>query len=361
MTHKERVLAAINHEEPDRVPLSASYTPEAEQKLIDHLGVRPQATGFFKQAVSDLALRMDHDLFVTWVGPCLGYYASDAPEYTDEWGIRWRWVHHTSAGSYTEMVRHPLAELRDPADFEMPDFSGDARYDTARQVIAEYGKEYAIFGGACCTLFELSWYLRGLERVLEDLVTNQGFMHGYLDRLLHWIESAGIRLVEMGVDVLWIGDDFGAQDELIISPALFREFFKPRYAKLFSRWKQMNPALKIAFHSDGNIYPLIGDFIEIGLDILNPVQPKSMDPARLKKEFGQHLTFWGTIDIQETMPFGTPEDVANEVKLRLRSVGKGGGLILAPAHNIQSNFPVENVLAFYETARQFGVYPIERP
>ena len=213
-------------------------------------------------------------------------------------------------------------------------------------------------GGCACTLFELSWYLRGMERVLEDMVANKDFMHAYLDRLMKWIDEAGTRMVGLGVDIIWIGDDFGTQDRMIISPQLFREFFKPRYARLFSRWKAINPAVKIAFHSDGNIYPIIPDLIEVGLDILNPVQPKSMDPARLKKEYGDKLTLWGTVDIQEVLPFGTAEDVANEVKLRVQTVGKGGGLILSPAHNIQCEVPLANILSFYESAKTFGRYPL---
>jgi uroporphyrinogen decarboxylase len=148
------------------------------------------------------------------------------------------------------------------------------------------------------------------------------------------------------------------QDRMLISPQLFREFFKPRYATLFSTWKAINPDVKIAFHSDGEIYAIIPDLIEVGLDILNPVQPKSMDPARLKREHGKHLTFWGTIDIQEVLPFGTPQQVAEEVKLRLDTVGRGGGLIISPAHNIQPEVPIENILAFYETAKTAGRYPL---
>jgi uroporphyrinogen-III decarboxylase len=173
-----------------------------------------------------------------------------------------------------------------------------------------------------------------------------------------WIDEAGARMVGLGVDIIWIGDDFGMQDRMIISPRLFREFFKPRYAYLFAKWKALNPNVKIAFHSDGNIFPIIPDLIEIGLDILNPIQPKSMDPAKVKKMYGDKLTFWGTVDIQEVLPFGTAEDVANEVKLRLQTVGKGGGLIISPAHNIQSQVPLENILAFYESAKKFGRYPL---
>jgi hypothetical protein len=138
-----------------------------------------------------------------------------------------------------------------------------------------------------------------------------------------WVMDAGTKLTQLGVDIIWIGDDFGTQDRLMISPDLFREFFKPRYEKLFTRLREINPNIKFAFHSDGYIHPIVKDFIEIGLEILNPVQPKFMDPAQLKKEFGRHLTFWGTVDNQFIMPLGTVEDVINEVKLRLRTLGLG--------------------------------------
>jgi uroporphyrinogen decarboxylase len=213
-------------------------------------------------------------------------------------------------------------------------------------------------GGAACTLLELAWYLRGLQRVLMDLVSEKDFMNAFLDDLTQWIDVAGSKMVALGVDIIWIGDDFGTQDRMLMSPELFREFFKPRYAKLFAKWKAINPRVKIAFHSDGNIYPIIGDLVEIGLDILNPVQPKSMDPGRVKQDFGKHLTLWGTVDVQSVLPFGTRADVIGEVQLRLRTAGHGGGLIIAPAHNIQPDVPLENILAFYQAAKQYGRYPL---
>ena len=358
MTHKERLLTAINHEEPDRVPLCAWYTPEAEMKLLRHLGIESEQTETYKAAGGPLPILMDHDFLISWIGPCTSYYSDPAEEYTDEWGIGWKWFRNAAGGSYTEMVRHPLADIIDPSQFSLPDFTREDRYAGACRLVADYGKEYGIMGGCACTLFELAWYLRGMEQVMADMISNKDFMHAYLDRLMKWIDDAGTRLVGLGVDVIWIGDDFGMQDRMLISPKLFREFFKPRYAHLFAKWKAINPNVKIAFHSDGEIYAIIPDLIEVGLDILNPVQPKSMDPARLKKEYGKHLTFWGTVDIQEVLPFGTPQQVADEVRLRLDTAGRGGGLIISPAHNIQPEVPIENILAFYETAKTAGRYPL---
>lgn len=358
MTHKERLLTALSHEEPDRVPICAWYTPEAERRMLQYLGVASEETETYKAAGGPLPILMDHDFLISWVGPCTGYYARPDREYTDEWGIGWRWFEHPSGGSFTEMVRRPLADISDPAEFNMPDFTREDRYFGAHKLLDEYGDEYGIMGGCACTLFELAWYLRGMERVLMDLAVNKDFAHAYLDKLMTWIETAGRKFAQMKVDMIWIGDDFGAQNRMLVSPAIFREFFKPRYAKLFAEWKAIHPSVKVAFHSDGYVYPILADLVEIGLDILNPVQPKSMDPAQVKRDFGDHLTLWGTVDIQEVLPYGRPEDVAAEVRLRMRTVGRGGGLIIAPAHNIQADVPIENILAFYHSSKEYGRYPI---
>jgi len=236
MTHKERLLTAVNHKEPDRVPICAFFTPEIERKLLRHLGAASEETSTYQAVGGPLPILMEHDFLLTWMGPCTSFYADPAPEYTDEWGIGWKWFENGVGGSYTEMVKHPLADLKDPADFTLPDFTREDRYDGARQVLAQYGKEYAIMAGVPATLFELSWYLRGMQEVMEDLVLNKDFMHAYLDRLVTWVDIAGTRLVEMGVDLIWTGDDFGMQEQMIMSPALFREFFKPRYAKLYAKW-----------------------------------------------------------------------------------------------------------------------------
>jgi len=358
MTHKERFLMAINHEEPDRVPIDVWYTPEAEKQFLAHLGEDTKNLSLYAADGGYLPHLMDHDFLITWIGPCTSYYAQDTQEYYDEWGIKFRWVDTQTGNRYTEMIERPLADITDPEDFKMPDFKSEDRYKTSKEMIDKYGTEYGVMGGLACTLFELAWYLRGMDRVLEDMVANKDFVHAYLDRLLTWVVDAGTVLTGYGVDVIWIGDDFGTQDRLLISPDMFREFFKPRYVELFSILRKINPDLKFAFHTDGNVYPIIQDLIEAGVNILNPVQPQSMDPARLKKEFGKELTFWGTIDNQGTMPFGTVQDVIEETKERIRTIAPGGGLILGPSHNVQPQVPVENIEAFYNTVKKYGSYPI---
>jgi uroporphyrinogen decarboxylase len=191
------------------------------------------------------------------------------------------------------------------------------------------------------------------------MATNKDFAHELFEQLTEYSLVAGRELVAQGVDVLWLGDDFGTQRAMLISPEMWREFIKARYARMITAFKTHNPALKVAYHTDGYVEPIIPDLIDIGLDILNPVQPLSMNPAEIKRKYGQHLAFWGTVDVQRTFPFGRPRDVANEVIERLRSVAPGGGLILCSAHRVQPGTSLANIKAYYEAARNYGGYPIQ--
>jgi uroporphyrinogen decarboxylase len=150
MTHRERFLTAIHHEEPDRVPVSAWYTPEAEKRVLAHLGIDSDQRETYQAAGGPLPIHMDHDFLISWMGPCTGYYLRPDLEYRDEWGVGWKWFAN-STGAYTEMVHHPLANLRDPADFEMPDFSREDRYWGVLKLMSEYGQDYGIMGGLACT------------------------------------------------------------------------------------------------------------------------------------------------------------------------------------------------------------------
>lgn len=156
--------------------------------------------------------------------------------------------------------------------------------------------------------------------------------------------------------MVWLGDDIATQRNMMMSPAMWRKYFKPRYAKMFATFKQANPNIKLCYHSCGNLQDVVDDLIEIGLDVLNPIQPMAMEPTAFKKRFGDRITMYGAMDVQNIMPFGTPEDVRREVKRLIEGCAPGGGFILSPAHHIQSDTPVENVEAFYAAAREFGSY-----
>jgi len=347
MTSRERVLTALDHNTPDRTPFFIGFTPEISEKVLYHL------RDLYGNAVriEDIPFIMQHDLLVADHGVGLSYYAnSEHDEYICEWCIGWKWV-NIPGGRYTEIVGHPLADEKELDNWSAPDPLKPSRYDEMRRLLAAHGHTHAIVGGMGSILFEPAWHLRGYETFLTDMMINKDFAHALLDKIFDYQMASGKILAELGADILWLGDDFGSQDSLLMSPALWREFFKDRYARLFAAYKEIKPDIKVAFHSDGNVEPLLDEFIEVGVDIFQAVQPKSVDPAALKRHYGKRLAYWGAVDIQEVMPFGTADDVRNEVKTRIETVGQGGGYIVAPSHGIQPDVPLENVLAFYEAVR----------
>lgn len=352
MKHRDRVLTALNHQSPDRCPMQISFTPEfasrlAEQMELDSDGLHnPHGGG----NTYELERALGQDMLLTSVGWANSYY-QDGDQYVDEWGVGWRSVAYTTpygVGRYTEPVQHPLAEEDAVDDYQPPDPHRPELYREAEWVLDVFQDEYWIVGVTVTTVFETAWALRGLEQMLLDLAMNPDLAERILDIPFRYHLTAAKELTRMGVDMIWIGDDVGTQESMLISPQMWRQFFKPRMATFIAELKDINPQVKVAYHSDGLIYPIIPDLIEIGLDVLNPVQPASMDPARLKRDYGDNLCFWGTIDEQHTLPFGTADDVRSEVETRIRTIGAGGGLIIGPTHHVQLDTPMENFWAMVE-------------
>ncbi len=361
MTAKERVITALSHEEPDRVPVTASFTPEFAKRLREYLGLPPESINPHGGIVHDLEEALGLDIIQYSVGIANSYYASLEDTYICEWGITWRQVEYETPfgkGKYTEIAQHPLALDESISTYVPPDPHQEELYAPLRGVLDQYGKEYFILGVTVCTIFEGAWYLRGLTQLLVDMVTDEEKANAVLDIPFRFHFEAAKRLVAMGVDGIWLGDDVGTQRGMLISPDLWRKYLKPRMAIICSELKRLNPNIFIAYHSDGNIEPIIDDLVEIGIDVLNPVQPKAMNPVALKKRYGSKLSFWGTIDEQETLPFGTPETVRREVQERIQSLAPGGGFIIAPTHHVQLDTPLENFFAFLEAAKTYGRYPI---
>jgi uroporphyrinogen decarboxylase len=353
MKPRERVLTALSHETPDRCPMQVSFTPEFAERLGQEMNLRgdkihnPHGGG----NTYELERALSEDLLLTSVGWANSYY-QEAADYLDEWGIGWHSVEYTTpygVGRYTEFSHHPLAEVQAIDTYQPPDPNRPELYHEAEWVLRTFKDEYWIVGVTVTTIFECAWALRGYEQMLTDFAQNPEIAERILEIPYQYHLTAAKRLAQMGVDMIWTGDDVGAQNTMLISPKMWRKFLKPRMANFIAELKAINPQLKIAYHSDGNIYPIIHDLIEIGLDVLNPIQPASMDPAQLKRDFGDHLCFWGSIDEQHTLPFGSAEDVAVEVRRRLETIGKNGGLILGPTHHVQLDTPMENFWAMIDT------------
>lgn len=353
MKPRERVLTALSLETPDRCPMQVSFTPEFAQRLRQEMNLggdkihNPHGGG----NTYELERALSEDLLLTSVGWANSYY-QEAADYLDEWGIGWHSVEYTTpygVGRYTEFSHHPLAEDQAIDTYQPPDPNRPELYHEAEWVLRTFKDEYWIVGVTVTTIFECAWALRGYEQMLTDFAQNPEIAERILEIPYQYHLTAAKKLAQMGVDMIWTGDDVGAQNTMLISPKMWRKFLKPRMANFIAELKSINPQLKVAYHSDGNIYPIIHDLIEIGLDVLNPIQPASMDPAQLKRDFGNRLCFWGSIDEQHTLPFGSSADVAAEVQRRLETIGQNGGLILGPTHHVQLDTPMENFWAMIDT------------
>jgi uroporphyrinogen decarboxylase len=379
MTSRQRVTLALDHIEPDRVPFDCTFTLAAYQRLSRHLGqapdplVTPGSPSLSVTPPENFLRELGVDLYYIGLGDPSGRPAFEVgmPVYIDEWGIGYRRIETTTGVDYV-VVSPPLAQarLQDLDDYPWPDPDDPALTtglaEKARRLAQS--TEFALVGKFNTALFEHASLLRGMERLYLDLVEDPEFVGALLDKLTDLaIRQIGHGLKACGpyLQILRLaGDDLGGQQGPLISPRMFRRLVKPHFARLYREAKRLfldyNPAGKLMAHTDGDVYPLINDYIEMGLDVLNPVQPfvAEMDHARLKREFGHQLSFHGGIDIQHTLPFGTQDEVRLQVRHALTCLAPGGGCILAPTHYLLPDVPPENILTLRDTMLESGKYPL---
>jgi uroporphyrinogen decarboxylase len=376
LTSRERVLCALNHEEPDRVPIffgtsgATTMLADAYERLKAYLGIQGETKVFWRALQYAL---IDEEVLVRFGSDGRPLIPGPAPSsldrevsvdcFVDGWGILWQ---RKPGCPYFEIVRHPLSEalVDDLERYPWPDLTHPGRFlGLAEQARAIRQAGYAVVALSGISPFEYAYMLRGVENWLFDLAANQDFALALMRKLTDLMRGAVIRLLEEAgeyIDVIVTGDDLGSQNAPLISPEMYRRLIKPFHAELLGEIRQRTKA-KIFYHSDGNVYPFIGDLIEIGVDLLNPVQVSARcmgDTARLKREFGDRLAFCGAIDTQWVLPHGTPDDVRAEVRRRIRDLAPGGGYILAAVHCIQPDVPPENVCAMFDEALVAGRYPL---
>ncbi|MCZ7546833.1 MAG: uroporphyrinogen-III decarboxylase-like protein [Anaerolineae bacterium] len=345
MTPRERWLAVLNRRQPDRVPMDYWATPETDAKLMRHLGCDDVRA----------MLRKLHVDYVVTVAP--RYVGPPVPRNMNVFGVLFKPVDY-GAGVYDEVVSHPLAEFRTVDEIKRrylwpePDWWDYS--DIAAQV--EGQGDYPIQGGGS-EPFLIYAELRGQEQAYMDLVLNPEMVHYCLDKLFELAYQNTLRIFEQipgQVTLSYVAEDMGGQEDLLFAPAHIHEFLIPRMKRMIDL---VHEARAFVFHhSDGAIRRIIPDMIEAGIDILNPIQwrTKGMDRAALKRDVGDRVVFHGGMDNQYALPFGTVAEVRQEVRDNLRILGEGGGYILAPCHNIQSNTPLENIVALYETGYAEG-------
>jgi uroporphyrinogen decarboxylase len=353
MNRRTRVLTALAKEKPDRPPLQVSFTKEFAERLMRHYRL-PAASHDPMGGKSAMLETITHqDMLLHAVGWVTGYFSSEENEFYDEWGISYRRVSYTTpfgTGSYAEVNSHPLRDDVMISSYKAPDPTRSEIYAGAEELINRHKNDWFLVGAAVTTIFETAWALRGLEQLLMDFLLDPDLAEAVLDIPFRYHSEVARRLVLMGYDMIRLGDDVGGQQGMLMSPDIWRRFLKPKMAKLIAELKTLNPDIYIAYHSDGNIEDIIPDLIEIGLDVLNPIQPACMDPALIKKKYGDKLVLWGTIDEQDTLPFKKPDDVKREVLDRINLCGSNGGLILGPTHHVQLDTPIENFEAMIEAA-----------
>ena len=366
MTSKERMQTAMDHKQPDKVPFQATFVPEVDKILRKKYakeieGIKGKTAEKY-QGMTELDILFGHDMLLLTYGMSTGYYRDTPSEtYVDDWGIKWKKIPYSTVngtGYYTEIVEFPLADDDKISSYIPPDPDNeDMGY--AEEVIKNYGSQYYICGIIDCSIFEAFKYLRGMEQSMIDIVANKDIAHKIMDMSVEYHLKLGFKLIERGADLLWLADDLGGEHTLLMSPSTFKEMVKPKMGYMIGELKKKNRNIKIAFHSDGFIEPIIDDLIEVGVDLLNPIQPESMDPAEIKKKYGKRIGMWGTISTQQTLPFGSPADVEKEVAERIKTCAPGGGFLLAPTHNIQLDVPFENIEAFYRAVEKYRDYPVD--
>lgn len=349
----ERVLKTVKHERPDRTALSYTATSETHEKLKKHLKTEDDDE-IYKRLGADI-----REVAGKYVGPKeLSGAAGIGATGKDFWGVV-REAKPYEGGFYNEIVYYPLGEattVKEINDYSWPsndwfDFSHlKAEIDRINRE-----EKYAIkffCGGA----FESPWYMRGMERFLMDLVECPDIAEAISYNVSEFFLKRAKRAIEASegrINIILSGGDIGTQRGMMLAPDLWRKHIKPYSEKLIKTFKDMG--LITYYHSCGSLVPVIDDLIEMGLDILEPIQPKAegMDPENLKKKFGGRLTFLGGIDEQELLPYGKPEDVKKEVERYIKILGSNGGYIVAPSHAIQPDTPMENILALYDAAKEY--------
>ena len=346
----ERITAAVRHECPDRIPIDYIATPETNITLKKHFGIDADEVLLRKLGVD---IRRVAPRFV---GPeDMTGAAGVGAQGKDFLGIVWKPVKN-EFGTYNEIGFHPLGRVttvKEVEDYSWPQVDW-FDFSHLKEEISQLNQDhrYAIMyfaGGA----FETPWYMRGMERFLMDLVECPDIAESICRHALKFYRERAMRAIEASggrIDIIGSGGDIGTQRGMMLSPELWRQHIKPYSEQLIRPFKEMG--LITYYHSCGGIVPVIEDLIEMGLDILDPVQPKAagMDPEELKSRFGDRLTFHGGIDEQELLPRGNPSEIRKEVERIIQIFGKKGGYIACPAHAIQPDTPVENILALYETA-----------
>lgn len=351
MSPRDRVLTALRGGVPDRVPKAIGFTPGALETFQAHTdGIGPAE--YFETETRGLGLaptRLETDF--------RPFYSSlpDSAMFS-EWGVA------SVSGNFHHFRRlhFPMAEFTSSEQIEaypFPDVTADYRYAELPARSAAIRQEgFASSATISSHNYVAAWQLRGLEQFLVDMLTEPHLARAIIERTTAMSCVMAARFARAGIDIIVYGEDIASQRGLVMDPGMWREWLKPRLKQVIDAAHSARPEALFMYHSDGDVTAVIPELIEVGVDILNPLQPECMDVARIKSEFGSEIAFWGGISVQQTMPWGTPEEVRNEVRERMATVGRNGGYLIGPSHTIEPEVPFENISALKRAIDEFGVY-----
>ena len=365
MNSRERVKTVFERSgEPDCVPVQFDLCRQLTDQFGEKYGIPVHyTTSYFEDvtyriSANELRTAMGSDCVIVG-GSIPSGYSHPVPkegQIINEFGMLMR-----QGPLYMETIEAPLKDattVQDVLNHPVPDPYAPGRFDDAVKYIEMYKDDYYIIGDLELTMFEMSWHQVGLAKFMMDMAMEEAYIFTLMDRVKEFSIGIARQLVEIGVDAIWFGDDFGAQNNMLISPRMWRKHFKPRYAELWQEVKALNPNVIIAYHTDGAVSPILGDLAEIGMDVFNPVQPNvpGHDPQDLKDQFGDRMAFWGAIDQQYLMVRGTAEEIEADVAEKIRVLGEGGGYMCSPAHIIQADVSMDNVETFIAAVKKHGLY-----
>ena len=332
--NKDWVFETLAHRESRAVPFFFDFTPMAREKVERHYGSPIEE-------VLNYPIRMGS---YNSIKPLYAFPEKFGDKARDEWGVEWS----TSKIDRGSPI-HPCLPEADLSSYTFPDFSVSYRFEDLGEW-CENNKEHftVVWVG---DFWERATFMRGMENILMDLVLNPGFVEGLLQGIADYIiGTMEIMFDRFEFDCIALSDDYGTQKSLLMSPADWRRFIKPHLSKIYGLAKKHGR--KILHHSDGNIYTVIQDMVDMGLDILHPVQPETMDISKVKSEFGRDLTFFGGMRSQDLLPLGTPEEIREEVRKLKRIMGANGGYIVSNGITLQADVPMENLIALIDEARE---------
>ena len=366
MNSKERVFKALKKMDgmPDRVPIQFDLCRQHIESFGRILGIKPDyALSYYEDltyriSANEIRTRMGSDVVVVGGTVPYGY----TPEIVRDNITRNEFGMHMKPTSlYVEVVQCPLENamtIRDIENYSFPDPYASGRFEKAQRDIERFGKKYFVIGDVEISLFELAWHLTGLEKYMIGMLTGEPWLNLLNDRVEEWSTGLALQLVRVGVDAIWLGEDLGSQTSTLISPDDWRKMFKPRHKRMIEQLRMENPDIIIIMHSDGAVAPLLDDFIEIGVDVYNPVQPNvaGSDPQELKDKYGEQICFFGGIDQQSLLPSGDIRRIRAEIKERISILGKNRGYLLAPAHILQADVSTGTIEAMIQAVKEFGSY-----